>query len=182
MNDKRRTTNHRHMNFGFRISDFGFKIPQSAFRIPQSGMTLVEVIAVLAIIGILAVVVLPRIDFGSTSSMASVNGAAYMVASDIRYAQEFAMANRVSKSVIFSTLTPTVYTFSPASGLDSTPRLPSGVTILDNLTITFNSLGEPVSIPPATPPTSYVSVRVSAGGQNKEIRIQNFTGKVSIPP
>jgi len=181
MNDKRRTTNHRHMNFGFRISDFGFKIPQSAFRIPQSGMTLVEVIAVLAIIGILAVVVLPRIDFGSTSSMASVNGAAYMVASDIRYAQEFAMANRVSKSVIFSTLTPTVYTFSPASGLDSTPRLPSGVTILDNLTITFNSLGEPVSIPPVIPPTSYVSVRVSAGGQNKEIRIQNFTGKVSIP-
>jgi hypothetical protein len=104
-----------------------------------------------------------------------------MIASDIRYAQEFAMANRVSKTVTFSNAAPAnVYTFSPTSGLDSSGRLPSGVTILDNLTITFNSLGEPVSIPPATPPTSYVSVRVSAGGQNKEIRIQNFTGKVSI--
>jgi len=166
--------NDGHLNFGFRI-------PQSAFRIPQSGMTLVEVIAVLAIIGILAVVVLPRIDFGTASSTASVAGAAYMIASDIRYAQEFAMANRVSKTVTFSNAAPAnVYTFSPTSGLDSSGRLPSGVTILDNLTITFNSLGEPVSIPPATPPTSYVSVRVSAGGQNKEIRIQNFTGKVSI--
>jgi hypothetical protein len=125
--------------------------------------------------------VLPRIDFGTASSTASVAGAAYMIASDIRYAQEFAMANRVSKTVTFSNAAPAnVYTFSPTSGLDSSGRLPSGVTILDNLTITFNSLGEPVSIPPATPPTSYVSVRVSAGGQNKEIRIQNFTGKVSI--
>jgi len=185
MNDERWTTNHRHMNFGFRISDFGFLIPQSAIHNPQSkGMTLVEVIAVLVIIGILAVVVLPRIDFGSTSSMASVNGAAYMVASDIRYAQEFAMANRVSKTVTFSNAAPAnVYTFTPpTSGLDPSGRLPPGVTILDNLTITFNSLGEPVSIPPVIPPTSYVSVRVSAGGQNKEIRIQNFTGKVGIPP
>ncbi len=65
----------------------------------SKGVTLIEVIAVLAIIGILAVVVLPKIDFGSTSSRASVYGAAYMVASDIRYAQECAMANRVSKTV-----------------------------------------------------------------------------------
>jgi len=180
MNDKRRTTNRTPSPT---LPPRGGGRGWGGFRIPNSkGMTLVEVIAVLAIIGILAVVVLPRIDFGSTSSMASVNGSAYMVASDIRYAQEFAMANRVSKSVIFSTLTPTVYTFSSASGLDPSGRLPPGVTILDNLTITFNSLGEPVSILPAIPPTSYVSVRVSAGGQNKEIRIQNFTGKVSIPP
>ena len=195
MNDERWTTDEGSVNFGWPIAtthrslnsdrEYAISTPNSGLRthyseLSNSGMSLVEVIAVLAIIGILAVVVLPKIDFGSTSSMASVNGAAYMVASDIRYAQEFAMANRVSKSVIFSTLTPTVYTFSPTSGLDSSGRLPSGVTILDNLTITFNSLGEPVSIPPATPPTSYVSVRVSAGGQNKEIRIQNFTGKVSI--
>ena len=179
MNDKRRTTNRTPSPT---LPPRGGGRGWGGFRIPNSkGMTLVEVIAVLAIIGILAVVVLPRIDFGSTSSTASVNGAAYMVASDIRYAQEFAMANRVSKTVTFSNAAPAnVYTFSPTSGLDSSGRLPSGVTILDNLTITFNSLGEPVSIPPATPPTSYVSVRVSAGGQNKEIRIQNFTGKVSI--
>ena len=50
-----------------------------------------------------------QIDF-TTSSRASVDGAAYMIASDIRYAQEFAMANRVSKTITF-TIDPSVYTF-----------------------------------------------------------------------
>ena len=171
MNDKRRTTNRTPTPT---LPPRGGGRGWGGFRILNSkGMTLVEVIAVLAIIGILAVVVLPRIDFGSTSSMASVNGAAYMVASDIRYAQEFAMANRVSKSVIFSTLTPTVYTFSPASGLDSTPRLPSGVTISSNFTITFNSLGEPTT-------GGGGSVTVSVGGQTRTITVVNYTGKVDI--
>ena len=168
--------NDEHLNFGFRISDFGFKIPQSAFRIPQSGMTLVEVIAVLVIIGILAVVVLPKIDFGSTSTRASVDGASYIVASDIRYAQEFAMANRVSKTVTFSsTLHPDYYTFSPTSGLDSTGRLPSGVTIQTDFTITFNSLGEPIAGVPAPG-----FVRISGGGQTRTITVVNYTGKVTI--
>ena len=65
-------------------------------------MTLIEVIVVMIIIGIVAVIVLPKIDFGRTSSRASVDGAANMIASDIRYAQECAMATRVSKTITFS--------------------------------------------------------------------------------
>ena len=172
MDDKRGTINHRPLNFGFRISDFGFKNPHSAFRIPQSGMTLIEVIMVMAIIGILAATVIPRFDF-ATSSRASVDGGAYMIASDIRYAQEFAMANRVSKTVTFSTATPTVYTFNPISGLDPSGRLPSGVIISNNFTITFNSLGEPTT-------GGAGSVSVSGGGQTKTISVVNYTGKVNI--
>ncbi len=86
----------RNSEFGIRNSEFC--LIKSAIRIPKSGgMTLIEIIMVMVIIGILAATVLPRIDFGATSSRASVDGAAYMIASDIRYAQEFAMANRVSK-------------------------------------------------------------------------------------
>ena len=160
------------MNFGFRISDFGFLIPQSAIHNPQSkGMTLIEVIAVLVIIGILAVVVLPKIDFGSTSTRASVDGAAYIVASDIRYAQEFAMANRISKRIDF-TLNSSVYTFSPTSGLDPSGRLPSGVTT-NGFIVIFNSLGEPTT-------GGGGSVTVSIGGQTRTITVVNYTGKVTI--
>jgi prepilin-type N-terminal cleavage/methylation domain-containing protein len=139
------------------------------------GMTLIEVIAVMIIIGILAVIVIPRFDFG-TSSKASVDGAAYMVASDIRYAQEFAMANRVSKQVIF-TINSSTYSFSPTSSLDPSGRLPSGVTISNNFTITFNSLGEPIT----TTPSGIWSVTVSAGGlYPRTITVVNYTGKVNI--
>jgi len=149
--------------------------PHSAFRNPQSGMTLIEVILVMVIIGILAATILPRFNFAITSR-ASVDGAAYMIASDIRYVQECAMANRVTKSVVF-TSGQSIYTFpatTPStSGLDPSGRLPSGVTITTTITFTFNSLGEPTS-------GGGSSVTVSGGGQTKTISVVNYTGKVSI--
>jgi prepilin-type N-terminal cleavage/methylation domain-containing protein len=138
------------------------------------GVTLIEMIAVMAIIGILAAAVIPRMDFGFTSSQASVAGAAYMIASDIRYAQEFAMANRVSKSVQFSTVPPAnVYTFSPTSNMDPSGRLPSGVTISTNYTVTFNSLGEPTT-------GGGGFVEVTGSGQTRRITVLQYTGKVNI--
>ena len=135
-------------------------------------MTLIEIIMVMVIIGILAATVLPRIDFGATSSRASVGGAAYMVASDIRYAQECAMANRVSKSVIFTSGS-SVYTFSPTNNLDPSGQPPPGITTRDTYTITFNSLGEPIA-------GGGGSVRVWDGVQTRTITVLNYTGKVNI--
>jgi prepilin-type N-terminal cleavage/methylation domain-containing protein len=141
------------------------------------GMTLIEVIAAIIIIGILAAVALPRFDF-TTSSRGSAEGAAYMIASDIRYAQEWAMANRVSKTVTFTNGS-SVYTFNPAStGMDPSGQLPSGVTITSTnpspCIVTFNSLGEPIV-------GGNGSVTVSSGGQSKTITVLNYTGKVNIP-
>ena len=145
--------------------------PRVLEPLDPSGMTLIEVIMVMVIIGILAATVIPRFDF-ATSSRASVDGGAYMIASDIRYAQEFAMANRVSKSVIFTSGS-SVYTFNPTANLDPSGQLPSGVTISNNFTITFNSLGEPT-----TGGGGFVTV--SGGGQTKTISVVNYTGKVNI--
>jgi prepilin-type N-terminal cleavage/methylation domain-containing protein len=148
--------------------------PRPLEPLNPSGFTLIEVIAVLIIVGILAAIVLPRIDFGATSSRASVDGAAYMVASDIRYAQEFAMANRVSKSIIFANGSST-YTFNPSStGMDPSGQLQSiGATIGTTVTFTFNSLGEPTA-------GGGNLVTVSAGGATRTITVLQYTGKVNI--
>jgi prepilin-type N-terminal cleavage/methylation domain-containing protein len=183
MNVERWTMNNGIINFGFQNSEFGtinsqFEIPRPALlrgrggRNPQSGMSLIEVILVVVIMGTLAAVVVPRAGF-DISTTASVDGAAYMIASDIRYVQEFAMANRVSKTVAFSTATPTVYSFNPVDQLDPSGRLPAGVTIGSNLTVTFNSLGEPIA-------GGGGSVTVSGNGQTRTITIVNYTGKVNI--
>jgi len=189
--------NNEHLKCGFRIADCGTPSPTlppggggrgwgglrttnfpSPSPLPKGervwvrGMTLIEVTLVLVIIGILSAVVVTKLDIGLTTSRTSVDGAAYMIASDIRYAQEFAMANRVSKSVIFTSGS-SVYSFNPANNLDSSGRLPSGVTINNNFTITFNSLGEPTT-------GGGGSVTVSGGGQTKTISVVNYTGKVNI--
>jgi hypothetical protein len=96
-----------------------------------------------------------------------------MVASDIRYAQEFAMANRVSKSVQFSTTPPAnKYTFNPTSSMDPSGQL-QGVTIGTTITFTFNSLGEPIL-------NGGGSVTVSDGVNTRTISVTQYTGKVNI--
>ena len=135
------------------------------------GMTLVEVILVMLIVGILAAIVIPKLDM-ATFSRASVDGGAYIIASDIRYAQEFAMTNRISQGILFTSGS-SVYTFNPSSSIDPSGQLPSGVTVNNNFTVTFNSLGEPTT-------GGGGSFTISGGGQTKTIRIVSYTGKVNI--
>jgi prepilin-type N-terminal cleavage/methylation domain-containing protein len=156
----------------FRTPNSEFGSPNCELRTSHLGMTFIEIIVVMIIVGILAAIVLPRIDFGATSSGAAVAGAANIIASDIRYTQEFAMANRVTKSVLFTSGSGT-YTFSPTNNLDPSGQLPSGVTISNNFTVTFNSLGEPTT-------GGGGSVSISGGGLTKTISVVNYTGKVNI--
>lgn len=157
--------------FGLWTSELRILNPRSPIRNPQSGLSLIETLIVTVIIALLMAVVIPRVGF-NTSSETSVEGAAHMVASDIRYAQEYAMANRVSKSVTFISGSG-LYTFNPPHHLDPSGRLPSGITIGTTVTFTFNSLGEPIA-------GGGNSVTLSGSGGTKTVSVTNYTGKVSI--
>jgi prepilin-type N-terminal cleavage/methylation domain-containing protein len=182
---------HKGFHCGLRIADCGIKTPNSLpspERFAQAGelrtlnsegFTLIEVILAMILVGILAAFLMPKINF-TLPGTTSVYGAAYMVASDIRYAQECAMANRISKTVAF-TSGQNFYTFPATvpstSQLDPSGRLPSGVTIGTTITITFNSLGEPTSIPVGT---GSVTISISGVGGPRTITVLNYTGKVDI--
>jgi hypothetical protein len=130
----------------------------------------------MVIIGILTAIIIPKTNITLTSGT-SVDGAAYMIASDIRYAQECAMANRVSKTIRF-TATQSFYTF-PATFPSTSSLDPSGqlaslkVTIGTTIDFTFNSLGEPIA-------GGGNSVTVSDGVNTRTITVLQYTGKVDI--
>jgi prepilin-type N-terminal cleavage/methylation domain-containing protein len=142
--------------------------PRPHEPVNSSGFTVIELIVVIVIIGILAATVLPRINVGSVSSQAAAAAAADMIASDIRYTQEWAMATRSSRTLSF-TSGQSSYT-SPVSG--SLIYLQSGATINSNFSVTFNSLGEPTT-------GGGGSVSVLGGGISKTITVTAYTGKVS---
>ncbi|MGB9698220.1 MAG: hypothetical protein ACPL5I_02440 [Thermodesulfobacteriota bacterium] len=146
-----------------------------AFRHKQfkslGGMTFLEIIVVILIVGILSATFIPRPDW-VIPTKAAVAGAAFMVAADIRYAQEWAMTTGMNKSVVFNAGSNT-YSFQPAHAFDPSGQLPAGVRCGNSLTITFNSYGEPVV-------GGGSALTIVGQGETKRITVLTYTGKVNI--
>ncbi len=123
---------------------------------------MVELILVVILLAVVTVTAMPM--FFETSSI-SIEGAAAMVAADIRYAQELAMSTRQAKTITFST-NDAYYTVDV-----KTVNLPANVTISSGDSFTFSSLGAP---------DAGGSVQVTAGSSTKTITVENYTGKVTI--
>ena len=123
---------------------------------------MIELLAVLVIVGILAATVAPRIRQRSGFSL---EGAAAMVAADVRYAQELAMFSHTATSVVFPGGSSYIV---GGRSVD----LPSGVSTT-SITYIFNPLGEPSAGGGGT-------VTLMAGGDTRTLAVANFTGRVAV--
>jgi len=136
----------------------------------SQGYTMMELIMVVVLIAVVSVSVLPK--FFDTSSI-TVEGAAEMVAADIRYTQEIAMSSNDNKKVDFTQDSSTYTLKNSDDSVFRTVKLPSGVTVSSaSIIFTFNSLGEPTA-------GGGSSVTLSAGADTKTITVDSYTGRVS---
>jgi prepilin-type N-terminal cleavage/methylation domain-containing protein len=136
----------------------------------SQGYTMMELIMVVVLIAVLSVSVLPK--FLDTSSI-TVEGAAEMVAADIRYTQELAMSSNDDKKADFPNGSSTYTLKNSDDSVLRTVKLPSGVTVSSaNVIFTFNSLGEPIA-------GGGSFVTLSAGADTKTITVDSYTGRVS---
>lgn len=144
-------------------------------NIPQvlaesQGYTMIELIMVIVLLSILAVSALPKF---TDTSVFSVEGAAAMVAADIRYAQELAMSSNDDKKVDFTQDSSTYTLKNSDDSVFRTVELPSGVTVSSpSVIFTFSSLGEPTT-------GGGSSVEIQAGSSTKTITVDSYTGRVS---
>lgn len=127
----------------------------------ELGFTTIELIVVLAIVGVLAATAAPKFVNLSSNSPFSIDAAANMIESDIRYVQELAMAAHQSQMISF--------TGGNYQLPDGTNRDLQGVTT-SILTVTFNSFGEPI----------VVGVQPLTVGGTKTVSITPYTGKVIV--
>lgn len=132
----------------------------------QRGFTLTELVTIIVLVGILAVVALPRMfDSGAFQS----RGAADQVKAALRYGQKVAIAQRASVSVVISSAPATDCGLVLAGG--SVNCVIANSVAVPAKTVTFNALGQPV-------PNAADSIVVGAGLDSTTISIEAETGYV----
>lgn len=146
------------------------------------GFTMIEVIAVLVILGIISAVAMAKVS--SVIAQSNLDSEADVIKGHLRYAQALSMNNTVNWGITFSSGSYTIFT-NPSSTVElpgtgsATATFPSGMTISTG-TVCFDSWGTPYTDTLATSlqtggPKSYT---LSLGGNSVAILIWDDTGLV----
>lgn len=135
----------------------------------NKGYTLVEIVVVLAIIGIISAITVPLMHKSFLQNMKSIQR---KIGKDIRYAQEMAIYSKSTISVMFfkdKYIIRTSPTKPPILRVD----LPSGISIMTNFNydeIIFNAEGIP---------SRGGTIYLSRGTEVKEVRVSPVTGQIN---
>lgn len=137
----------------------------------KNGFTIIEIVAVLLVIGIISAIVISRT---ASSTNYSLDAEAQIIKSHLRYAQVRALSDDTTWGIAFNGNS---YTLQ-RSGINTTihlpnnnspiRNLPSGISISPAGTITYNHLGSPGS--------ASITLTLSANGQSQNIIITKNTG------
>ncbi len=150
---------------------------QEAVNRNEKGFTLLELIFVAVIVGILAAVVIPKMN--SVSSV-DLFASASQVKSDIHYAQQLAMSKFMKTKITFDKGS-NAYTISHTTSGDKIDKfLPPGsrAKFVGDYSYEFNSSGEPTDIGPDG--WNVVIRSGEAGGPTKQVVVSQQTGRATI--
>jgi len=136
----------------------------------RKGFTLIELIIVVGVLSIAAAAAYPALSGGGEIA---IDAAAKLVKSDMQRTRLAAMTKGAPGSAVF-TQGASAYVYDGATeGLarDLADTAP-GLTIADGVTITFNTLGEPVS--------GAAAVVLSCQGMTRRVIVEAYTGAAYV--
>ncbi len=176
------------------VIEMKISLKKNRLKIPENGFTIIELIVVMVILVIAALVAVPM--FSSAADM-QLRSAGNMIAADLEYAKNLAIARQQNHSVVFDTTNNAYHVEVTGGAIIAHPVNPgdlsvsfpttsslSQVTIVStdftNDTITFNYLGSPFSGSGTATPLNSGQINLQAGTFTMTVTVEPVTGYVTI--